>query len=244
MAESESCIKKMKVELIELEKTRYHMEVLQEDAKINREHCKELTKSNAKLQKALHKSNKNNEKLKVENAKLRDEEKRRMSLLRHNCDPVSSGNSIAWKSPADSSGSISPLWAYGNFATRMEPGITTAKDGKGAVARERKHEVQKPEMISKNCGCTTTNESRNNKAQETVQNIDNVEYLDCKGDDTIPANWYSGEPYNLDRYPTSSGAQWTEQYSKAGANEIGQFHESENERKIRGMCMFMKQLTA
>ena len=216
----------MKTKLFQFEQTRDCLKILREDAKRNRDHCKEVTKSNVKLQKALHKSNENNEKLKVENAKLRDEEKRRMSLLSQNYDPIcSSGNSIAWKSAADSSSNISPFGVFDDIGMTMGPGVINTHAGKGAIPRRQKSEGAQKER--------KRDDSHDYKSQDEVLNLDGAEYLDFKEDDDIPAQRREYELYNPQEYAISPGTELKEQCSQ-GDLTAEERYDREKDWKLQG----------
>ena len=156
----------MKAKLFEFERTRECLKIIREDAKRTREHYKELTKSNVKLQKDLQLSIARNQALKAENNKLRDMDKRKMLLLPNKCDRiVSSSNSVGWKSALDSS-TISPLDPIDHLSMTVEPQTMNAQSGKGAIPRRHRNEGNHRERkcdrheqeVMENCEYNSQNE--------------------------------------------------------------------------------------
>ena len=201
----------MKTKLFEFERTRECLKILREDAKRTRERFKELTKYNAQLQKDLQRSNETNKKLKAENNILREQEKRRMLLLPYKCHQVfSSSNSVGWKSVADGS-SISPFKVSGDFAGTFELGMTNQQCEKGAIPRCQKSEGNQREL---NHGKLETVDINDYKSQNDLLNLDDAEYLDCKGGHDIAAKKHVYELYNPEEYAISSEIDLKEQPSK------------------------------
>ena len=228
--ESENSVNKMKAKLFEFERTRECLKILREDAKRTREHYKELTKSNAQLQKDLQLSIERNQTLRVENNQLRDMEKPKMLLLPNKCDQIVSGsNSVEWKSAADSS-SISPLEASGDFARTFELRMTNQQCRKGAIPRRQKSEGNQREL---NHGKLEIVDDNDYKSQKDLLNLDDAEYLDCKGGHDIAAKKHGYELYNPEEYATSSEIDLKEQPSKRGF-AYQERYDRENDWKLQG----------
>ena len=219
--ESENSVNKMKAKLFEFERTRECLKILREDAKRTREHYKELTKSNAKLQKDLQLFIERNQTLKAENNKLRDTDKQRMLLLPNKCDQIVSGsNCVGWKSALNSS-TLSPLDPIGDLSMTVEPRTINAQSGKGAIPRRHRNEGNQ----------------RERKCDRHEIGVLEIDEYKCKNelvnlDDA--AKRYEYELYSPEEYAISSGIDLKEQFHKRNLAPKERYNR-EKDWKLEGM---------
>ena len=233
----------METELAEQTRIRESMVTLQEEIQNTTERCcKDLTKSNAKLQRALNKLSEDNERLKVENAMLRKEVNMKNEGVPSNHDSICIRKNSISDSSAVENGDV---FQSRNSAMVMAADMINTLSEQNAVPSWLQNEClnigRSHEEELDSASKTRVNihiDCRSDKKQNNVQMSDDgpdAEYFDCKGKGGLQGKGSGTDTCSSEGCTILPRAHLQQAvYSRMDTTEVDGIYDREKDWKLKG----------